>query len=416
MSGGQDMTKFPIKTETACQFKWTWSTIFLSKGTTSSCHRCKNWDLNEIDFKDFHNHPGKVQDREKMLEGQWPGNGCEYCKRIEDAGGDSERTAYINDANYCPPELEDNPFATKVTPRILEVYFTNLCNQACVYCSPLFSSVIEQEIKKYGPLESEYDLEGTFKPKENYPELKEKFWEWMKEHSTELYDFQILGGEPMYQPEFDECLEYFENSNHPNLNWKIFSNLKHAPDKFLEKIQKIDKLVESGKLKSFGIVCSMDCWGEEAEFARYGMSLENWEENFNTLLQSKNVKINIQATLSSVTLPTAYLFVDKLVEWSEKKEIVYGANVVAVPSFMDPAIFGRELEPFLIKLNDSLAKSPWKEAANYIAGFANMIMNAEPDSEKLLKLKNYLNRLDQRRGQSWRRVYPWMEKSFDKFI
>jgi hypothetical protein len=183
--------------------------------------------LNEIDFKDFHNHPGKVQDREKMLDGQWPGNGCEYCKRIEDAGGNSERTAYINDADYCPPELEDNPFATKVTPRILEVYFTNLCNQACVYCSPLFSSVIEQEIKKYGPLETEYDLEGSFKPKENYLELKDKFWEWMEEHSTELYDFQILGGEPLYQPEFEECLEYFERTSHPNLNWKIFSNLKH---------------------------------------------------------------------------------------------------------------------------------------------------------------------------------------------
>jgi organic radical activating enzyme len=372
--------------------------------------------LNEIDFKDFHNHPGKVQDREKMLDGQWPGNGCEYCKRIEDAGGNSERTAYINDADYCPPELEDNPFATKVTPRILEVYFTNLCNQACVYCSPLFSSVIEQEIKKYGPLETEYDLEGSFKPKENYSELKDKFWEWMEEHSTELYDFQILGGEPLYQPEFEECLEYFERTSHPNLNWKIFSNLKHPSDKFVEKIQKIDRLVESGKLKSFGIVCSMDCWGDEAEFARHGMSLENWEQNFNTLLKTKNVQINIQATLSSVTLPTAYVFVDKLVEWSKIKNINYGANVVAVPSFMDPAIFGSELKPFIDKLNDSLAKSPWKDAAAYIAGFGNMIISTEPDPEKLTRLRNYLNRLDQRRGQSWRRVYPWMENSFDKFI
>jgi hypothetical protein len=160
----------------------------------------------------------------------------------------------------------------------------------------------------------------------------------------------------------------------------------------------------------------MDCWGDEAEFARHGMSLQNWEENFNTLLKSKNVRINIQATLSSVTLPTAYVFVDKLVEWSKIKNINYGANVVAVPSFMDPAIFGSELKPFIDKLNDSLAKSPWKDAAAYIAGFGNMIISTEPDSEKLQRLKNYLNRLDQRRGQSWRRVYPWMEKSFDKFI
>jgi hypothetical protein len=30
---------FPIKTATACQLKWNWSTLFLTTGTTSSCHR-----------------------------------------------------------------------------------------------------------------------------------------------------------------------------------------------------------------------------------------------------------------------------------------------------------------------------------------------------------------------------------------
>ena len=37
--------EFPIKTKTACQYKWTWSTVFLSTGTSSSCHRCKGWDV-----------------------------------------------------------------------------------------------------------------------------------------------------------------------------------------------------------------------------------------------------------------------------------------------------------------------------------------------------------------------------------
>jgi hypothetical protein len=77
-------------------------------------------------MQDFHNHPGKLGDREKMLEGLWPGNGCEYCKKIEDVGGVSERTGYINDLLLSPKELSLNPTATNVTPRILEVYFTNV--------------------------------------------------------------------------------------------------------------------------------------------------------------------------------------------------------------------------------------------------------------------------------------------------
>jgi hypothetical protein len=59
-------------------------------------------------MQDFHNHPGKIGDREKMLNGEWPGNGCEYCKKIEDVGGVSERTGYINDLLLSPKELSLN--------------------------------------------------------------------------------------------------------------------------------------------------------------------------------------------------------------------------------------------------------------------------------------------------------------------
>ena len=101
--------ELPINKDTACQFKWTWSTLFLNFGTTSSCHRCKHWPVTVDTIEDFHNVPGKLQDREKMLQGQWPGNGCEYCKVVEDVGGISERKAYIKDLPMLPPEMQFEP-------------------------------------------------------------------------------------------------------------------------------------------------------------------------------------------------------------------------------------------------------------------------------------------------------------------
>ena len=132
--------KWQLNTDPSCQFKWTWSTLFLNFGTTSSCHRCKHWEVTVENFMDFHNLPGKINDREKMLQGQWPGNGCEYCKVVEEAGGVSERVGYINDLQMVPPENETNPEETHVTPRLLEVYFSNLCNMSCTYCSAKFRS------------------------------------------------------------------------------------------------------------------------------------------------------------------------------------------------------------------------------------------------------------------------------------
>ena len=82
---------FPIKTQTACQLKWTWSTIQLYNGLTNSCHRVGQTVLNPDTFDHFHNTEKKINDRKLMLEGEWPTGGCEYCANIEQAGGQSDR-------------------------------------------------------------------------------------------------------------------------------------------------------------------------------------------------------------------------------------------------------------------------------------------------------------------------------------
>jgi hypothetical protein len=127
---------FPIKTATACQLKWTWSTLFLNDGTTSSCHRVGRHQVALEDFDNFHNTPIKIDQRNTMLEGKWPqplpymqdDEGCRYCQKIEEAGGQSDRMYHNQIPDLSPPELEYDPPATNVTPRILEVFLSNTCN------------------------------------------------------------------------------------------------------------------------------------------------------------------------------------------------------------------------------------------------------------------------------------------------
>jgi len=394
---------FPIKTDTSCQYKWSWSTIFLGTGLSSSCHRCRGWDVSEM-MDDFHNHPGKIADREKMLAGEWPGNGCEYCKSIEDATGESERTAWINKFDNLPPELEEDLTATHVTPRIIEVYFNNVCNQKCVYCGPHFSSLIQSEIERYGPLSDEYDLSG-YKQREDYAELKDKFWEWMEKNSQFLYHFQVLGGEPFYQKEFTECMDFFSKKNHPLLNFKVFSNLNHPTEKFVEKIKFISSLIEQNKMHSFEVVCSMDSWGPQAEYSRYGLNLSMWEENFNILLNDPNIRVAIHSTITPVTLPTMAEFYKKIIEWNKIKTLSYSWNVVVNPTFMDPCIIGKYAEEFFDNVLDVI---PDDYRKSYFEGFKQKVVNHPIDRVRLLELSSYLDEIDRRRNTDWRTLYPWL--------
>jgi hypothetical protein len=412
---------FPIKTATSCQYKWTWSTIYLSHGQTNSCHRVNGGNLDETNFKDFHNTPEKIRDRELMLKGEWPNNECNYCKRIEDAGGISERIGYIKDLEMSPPELSYNPTATRVTPTILEIYFSNICNQSCVYCSPMFSSVIEHEIKKFGPISNRYFLDGSWDQHKLYDKWKKEFWEWMDENSRHLLDFQVLGGEPMFQPEFQQCLDFFETHENPNLNWKVFSNLKHDYNKFKKYIDQISLLIKNKKIRRFEIVCSLDCWGDEQEYARNGMQLSSWEKNFNYLLtQPPEISIFIQSTLSSITIPTAYQLTEKIIKWRKIRPVSQGWNIVANPPFLDPSIFGSYIEEYVDKLIE--ASIPLRNVGpdfldiTYLDGFAIQIKKSKVDKDLLKELKDYLDELDRRRNQNWRKIYPWIDQIFIKEI
>ena len=124
---------FPIKEGKPCQLKWNHSTVFLTMATTASCHRVTH---DPYEFKDnkinFHNIRSKLKARTKMLNGEWPGRGCEHCKHIEEAGGKSDRQNHLKmEGTTAPPELDTDLTAVDVTPRQLEVYWGHTCQQSC---------------------------------------------------------------------------------------------------------------------------------------------------------------------------------------------------------------------------------------------------------------------------------------------
>ena len=147
---------FPIKSDTACLLKWAWSTVYLGQGTSSSCHRTDQAPIPPDNFASFHNLPNKVAARELMKSGSWPKGGCQYCEKIEAAGGMSDRQYQLHaghEQDRTPEELLTDPEAVEVVPTILEVYFNNTCNMACLYCGSHFSTKWEEENKRFGVFE-----------------------------------------------------------------------------------------------------------------------------------------------------------------------------------------------------------------------------------------------------------------------
>ena len=397
---------FPIYTETACQLKWVWSTVYLTTGTTASCHRTTKHAFDYASFN-FHNTPEKIQDRKRMLQGEWPAEGCEYCKNIEDAGGASDRTTNLNFWEFDPPiELQQDPTAVLVTPRILEIYFSNTCNLKCTYCGPWFSSLWNDEQKRFG--------DKVFVTDSSYASNKQKCFEWLRDNISKLHQLNILGGEPLYQEEFDELLDILEDVAAPNLTLTFFSNLAVAPDRLRKTINRIDQLEQRGHIKKLIITASLDCWGDEQEFARFPLSLKTWEKNFNHLLEREWITLVIGSTITPITIKTLHVLFEKINEWNTIRPIYWYGNSVNNPEYMFIDIFGNVFEDDFTRAIELMPEQLPEHISvkEYLKGIHAQVKTSQPNLDRIKQLYEFLEMMDARRKTNWRSIYPQLVDLF----
>lgn len=400
---------FPIHSATACQLKWNWSTIFLTSEKTASCHRTNHHKFDTDKF-DFHNTPSKLDDRQRMLDGQWPTQGCNYCQDIEQAGGQSDRITNLNFPGiHAPPELDHDPRAVRVTPRILEVYFDNTCNLKCVYCGPHFSTLWDAENVKFGlkPFAKSTNIESN----------KQKIFNWLRINGRHLTSFNILGGEPLYQSELGQCLELFDQHPAHNLKLQIFTNLNCKIDHLQKTVEKVKRLIDQHKLREFEITASLDCWGEPQEYARFPLNLTIWQHNFEYLLTQPWINLIISSTITPLTIKTLPDLLEKIQIWNQTRTVYHYQNSVNGPDYLFIDIFGDIFsQDFQRALALKPTNTPEQNASrNYLVGIAKQARSRKPNVPMIHKLYAFLNDLDRKRATDWRKTFPWLINQFGKY-
>ena len=410
---------FPIQTKTACQLKWTWSTVFLTTGTTASCHRTDHHEFDKGVF-DFHNTPEKIHDRSRMLQGLWPAKGCDYCKNIEIAGGQSDRLTNLDMPGiHAPPEIDTDAGAIKVTPRILEVYFDNTCNLKCLYCGPHFSSLWDAENKKNGTFrDNGLVISDGFIKDSNVEKNKQKLFNWLESNCHHLTNFNILGGEPLFQKDFDQCLGFFDRFPAPHLDLQIFTNLNASEDKINSTIHTVKKLVDQKKIKKFTVTASLDCWGSAQEYGRFPLDLGVWKRNFETLLGHDWITLIVGSTITPLTIRTLPDLVSQINEWRKIRSVHHYFNSVNSPSYMFIDIFG---DLFVEDFEKTLCMMPQDDqdqsnTHGYLQGIAKQSAANPVNQFEVQKLKTFLDEMDRRRNTDWRKVFPWLDPVFKQIL
>lgn len=399
---------FPIQSDNACLLKWAWSSLYLWTGESSSCHRVQNVKVDNME--NFHNTANVISDRKKMLQGQWPGRGCESCRDQEKFSNFSDRKHWLSrsqNERYVPKELYDDPNLTTVNPTMVEIYFNNKCNLKCLYCGPFLSSSWTLENQKNGIIDINPVLDNSL-----YKKRIEEFYRWMEKHYSNLREFHILGGEPLIQQETFDCIDWMIEHENLNLDVEIFSNMQIKPSVFQNQMEKIKKLVNT--CRTVELTASIDCWGKESEYIRSGLELATFTENIEYLLyECPEIIPTMNWTVSALSIHSTPDLIKKVIDWnkkSKKHKIAVNYNKVIDPEILDPHNMPSEIYEDIIKEIQELNKEMLgdKEYTKYVDSIFKEILETPTNKEKIRELKIFLDEIDKRRNSNWSEVFPWL--------
>jgi pyruvate-formate lyase-activating enzyme len=412
----KSMTKvFPIRQGVACQLKWTWNTVRLAEATSACCHRVSPISIDVNNFDNFHNDPTWVSHRRMQLAGEFPQQGCQYCERIEQAGGLSDRLLHQSEPDISPPELDTDPLAVVVTPRVLEVFINNVCNMSCIYCDESNSSKIQQENVKFG-----YAVPGTDYPVipivpkvPEHKDLVNKFFGYLDKNYHSLTRLHVLGGEPFYQREFDRLLDFIEQHPNRDLRFTVISNLMVSTDKIEQFVDRMYAVLARRGLKRVDITASIDCWGAEQEYVRYGLDLEQWQRNFELLSRHKWLHLTVNNTITSLTIKTLPDLLKYINHIRQQRPVHHSFGLVDFRPYLHPGIFGAGyFDKDFQQILDCMPNNTDIDIKNkeYMTGLLKSLNSYSVDCDQQRTLGLYLDEIDRRRNLNWRDVFPWLNK------
>ncbi len=225
---------------------------------------------------------------------------CSICWRAEENGVTSHRQ-------------RGNRIWNNVKAQHMEIYYESLCDIACIYCNPLYSSKWAAEAKKNKEAIPKYYLNPYFKsekvqPKHNQYILKEieRMAEWS--HRGWRSSITLLGGEPLIHSVNDTSLletvlsEFYKRaSSEAEFGISIQTNGNSNSDVLKRSIDTLKYFKDRYRGLFVHIGLSGESTNKNFEYVRYGAEWERFRNNMEAWGKT-GFKITMQTAMNAVAI------------------------------------------------------------------------------------------------------------------
>jgi sulfatase maturation enzyme AslB (radical SAM superfamily) len=311
-------------------------------------------------------------------------NRCNPCYDLEQK---KNKFDIISDRVFYLKELRDVDYTlydtTNFDLHTVDIRWSNLCNFACVYCNPEFSSkwASERGITMLTPVDQQV----------------EKFKQYIFERAPQLKHVYLAGGEPLLMKENLEFLKLLKSVN-PNVNLRINTNLSKVDTRIFDLIC---------EFKNVHWIVSVETIEEEYEYIRYGGIWQDFVDNLQNI-KPLGHKISFNMLHFLLNYKSIFGCVDYLSSQG------FHNNSFVIGALTGPAHLNiRHLPENVLNsvkkiLSDRLAENPGYLLEN---GYQNMLIHlSQPFEKDLTGSFEKLALMDQRRKLDSRAIFKDLYK------
>ena len=375
-----DMTPKDLLTNRAfCPMPWT-GLMYNFDGTVKNCIRSSNpiGNIKDQPANEIVTNMTNQDTQFRMLQGR-PGTRCHPCYELE-----TDRRSFdiISDRVFYIRELKSVPLDTYRVGNhdlhTIDIRWTNLCNFACVYCYPQFSSRWSDELNVVHQVPTKQQVE--------------QFKQYIFDHADQLKHVYMAGGEPLLMRENLELLELLQKIN-PEVNLRINTNLSKTDTKVFDKIC---------EFKNVHWTVSIESQEQEFEYIRYGARWEDFLENLDIIR-----KLDHKITFNMLHFLLNYRSIFDCVDWL--KGLGFHNNSFVIGALITPEYLNiRHLPKNVLhsikqELQDRISEQPGYLLEN---GYKNMLTYIDqPIKQDLPEAMKQLSIMDQRRNLDSKKIF-----------
>lgn len=323
---------------------------------------------------------GNNIERQAQIANKQPVSTCHTCYDLErgKTGFDiiSDRVFYIREIKNKSEVYSTGNFDLQT----VDVRWSNVCNFACVYCGPQFSSKWCDELKIY--------------PQQPTGQQLDNFKKYVYDRAGQLKHVYLAGGEPLLMKENLTLLEKLTPDTHIRIN----TNLSKVDTQVFDAIC---------KFQNVHWTISVESIEDEFEYIRYGGKWLDFLDNLSKIKQL-NHKVSFNMLHFLLNYKSIFDCVDLL------KDLGFHNNSFVIGALISPTYLNiRNLPAEMLDSVKSKLQSRINQNPGYLLedSYKNMLHYIDTPFDKNIKLSfDKISELDQRRNIDSKKIFKDLYK------